>query len=88
MDSFEQLFVLQGDGGYVNALDFSADDHRLFSGSNDGKHLIVITFGTHIDLMLHWRRNGIQFFSGFHGKVLFAIPRIFLYRSLSRYLGK
>ena len=53
MDSFEQLFVLQGDGGYVNALDFSADDHRLFSGSNDGKHLIVITFDTHIDLMLH-----------------------------------
>ncbi len=36
LDSYEQLFVLQGGGGIVNALDFSADDERLFSGSNDG----------------------------------------------------
>ncbi len=36
IDSYEQLFVLQGDGGFVNALDFSADDQYLFSGSNDG----------------------------------------------------
>ncbi len=36
LDSYEQLFVLQGHGGIVNALDFSADDQRLFSGSNDG----------------------------------------------------
>ena len=27
--------MLQGDVGYVNVLDFSADDHRFFSGSND-----------------------------------------------------
>lgn len=37
MDSYDELFVLQADGGFVNALDFSADDKRLFTGSNDGQ---------------------------------------------------
>ena len=37
MDSYALLFVLQADGGFVNALDFSADDKRLFTGSNDGQ---------------------------------------------------
>jgi WD40 repeat protein len=37
LDSYEELFVLQGEGGFVNALDFSADDQRLYTGSNDGQ---------------------------------------------------
>ena len=37
LDSYEELLKLEGGGGYVNALDFSVDDERLFSGSNDGK---------------------------------------------------
>ncbi|XP_028393317.1 apoptotic protease-activating factor 1-like isoform X2 [Dendronephthya gigantea] len=37
LDSYDLLFELQaGEGGYVNALDFSEDDKRLFTGSNDG----------------------------------------------------
>ena len=38
MESYEQLFVFQGKS-YVNALDFSADDQRVFIGTKDGKHL-------------------------------------------------
>ena len=38
IDSYEQLFVFQGER-YVNALDFSADDQRVFIGTGDGKHL-------------------------------------------------
>ena len=38
VDTFEQLNVLQACGDVV-ALDFSTDDQRLFTGSNDGKHL-------------------------------------------------
>ena len=37
MDDFKLMFELRGNGGYVNALDFSADDQRLFTGSNDGE---------------------------------------------------
>ena len=37
--TFEQLNVLQVEGGDVCALDFSTDDQRLFTGSQDGKHL-------------------------------------------------
>ena len=37
--TFEQLNVLQVEGGDVAALDFSTDDQRLFTGSQDGKHL-------------------------------------------------
>ena len=37
--TFEQLKVLQVEGGDVFALDFSTDDQRLFTGSQDGKHL-------------------------------------------------
>jgi WD40 repeat protein len=37
--TFEQLKVLQVEGGVVYALDFSTDDQRLFTGSYDGKHL-------------------------------------------------
>ena len=37
--TFEQLNVLQVEGGEVIALDFSTDDQRLFTGSQDGKHL-------------------------------------------------
>ena len=37
--TFEQLKVLQVEGGDVIALDFSTDDQRLFTGSQDGKHL-------------------------------------------------
>ena len=47
MDSYKQLLVLCGEGGYVNALDFSSDDQRLFTGSNDGKVVFVIAFSTH-----------------------------------------
>jgi hypothetical protein len=36
MESYEQLFVLQGESD-VYGLDFSADDERLFTGSRDGK---------------------------------------------------
>ena len=36
--TFEQLNVLQVEGGDVGALDFSTDDQRLFTGSDDGKH--------------------------------------------------
>ncbi len=39
MDNYKQLFVLQGEGP-VRGLDFSADDERLFTGSQDGKQLI------------------------------------------------
>ena len=31
--------------GFVNALDFSTDDQRLFTGSNDGKY-----FKRHVQL--------------------------------------
>ena len=37
--TFEQLKVLQVEGGEVNALDFSTDDQRLLTGSQDGKHV-------------------------------------------------
>jgi WD40 repeat protein len=37
--TFEQINVLQVEDGDVGALDFSADDQRLFTGSDDGKHL-------------------------------------------------
>ena len=37
--TFEQLNVLQVEGGEVIALDFCTDDQRLFTGSSDGKHL-------------------------------------------------
>jgi WD40 repeat protein len=37
--TFEQLKVLQAESGDVYALDFSTDDQRLFTGSQDGKHL-------------------------------------------------
>ena len=37
--TFEQLNILQVEGGEVIALDFSTDDQRLFAGSQDGKHL-------------------------------------------------
>jgi WD40 repeat protein len=37
--TFEQLNVLQVEGGEVIALDFCTDDQRLFAGSQDGKHL-------------------------------------------------
>ena len=37
--TFEQLKVLQAEGDEVIALDFSTDDQRLFTGSQDGKHL-------------------------------------------------
>ncbi len=57
MDTYEQLFVLHGEGGYVNALDFSADDQRLFTGSNDGKHLIVVAFVTHTHSHTHRMAN-------------------------------
>ena len=40
MDSYEQLFVLQVKSP-VNALDFSVDGQRLFTGSVDGKHFNV-----------------------------------------------
>ena len=46
MDSYEELFVLQGNGGFVNALDFSADDRRLFTGSNDGKSCKSVIYTT------------------------------------------
>jgi WD40 repeat protein len=36
--TFEQLNVLQVEGDDVGALDFSIDDQRLFTGSDDGKH--------------------------------------------------
>ncbi len=38
MESYEQLFVLQGESA-VLGLDFSADDDRLFTGSLDGKQI-------------------------------------------------
>ena len=38
MDSYEQLFVFQEESD-VNALDFSADDQRVFVGTDKGKHL-------------------------------------------------
>ena len=37
--TFEQLNVLQVEGGDVGTLDFSTDDQRLFTGSQDGKYL-------------------------------------------------
>ena len=37
--TFEPLNVLQVEGGEVIALDFSTDDQRLLTGSQDGKHL-------------------------------------------------
>ena len=48
MDCYKQLLVLRGEGGYVNALDFSSDDQRLFTGSNDGKDIFVIALCTPI----------------------------------------
>ena len=36
--TFEQLNVLQVEGDDAGALDFSTDDQRLFTGSDDGKH--------------------------------------------------
>ena len=39
MENYEQLFVLQGES-HVYGLDFSADDDRLFTGSEYGKQLI------------------------------------------------
>ena len=41
LDSYDLIFELEArDGGYVNALAFSEDDERLFTGSNDGKYRI------------------------------------------------
>jgi hypothetical protein len=38
MDNYEQLFMLPEESA-VNALDFSADDQRVFVGTEHGKHL-------------------------------------------------
>ena len=43
LDSYDLLFELRArDGGFVNALDFSEDDERLFTGSNDGKYRLLL----------------------------------------------
>ena len=39
IDSYKELFVLEANGGFVNAVDFSTDDQHLFTGSNDGKRV-------------------------------------------------
>jgi WD40 repeat protein len=65
MDSYEKRFVLRGKGGYVNALDFSADDKRLFTGSNDGKD-------SHPCILI-WLCNRIE--------TLWHIPRITIFKS-------
>ena len=44
MDSYEELFVLKANGGFVNAVDFSTDDRHLFTGSNDGKRVFQCIF--------------------------------------------
>ena len=36
LDTYKLLFTMEAEGGFVNALDFSIDDTRLFTGSNDG----------------------------------------------------
>lgn len=45
MDIYAEMHDLSGEGGFVNALDFSIDDVYLYTGSNDGRcHSYIVLY--------------------------------------------